>query len=321
MNARLYDPVLHRFLGIDNYIQDPTNTQNFNNYGYVMNNPLSNTDISGNICEQCGGTNVGPGENGTSTDLRQFGKDTGIDKWIGRNLNFNSWSRSFKRIFGGRKKGNSGPPPNMSKYANVRTGSGQYYGGDGSGSFLDYFSRFVYETDQFNPIALLWDGVKANINGTDRYNNELTGFEANMKIVSAVPMTKVAGVAVNASERGLSMMAVKTLTTGELVESAAIRAERAIGGTGRFAGTAKHTYAINLLKRYESRFGSRGLSYNRYFNNNASFGLGNRGYLDVIDRQTMTIYDFKFGNAFMSNSQYLKYSSNFQGYAIQIIRP
>ncbi|MEA1785781.1 RHS repeat-associated core domain-containing protein, partial [Arenibacter sp. GZD96] len=39
MNGRLYDPVLHRFLMPDNYVQDPYNTQNFNRYGYVLNNP------------------------------------------------------------------------------------------------------------------------------------------------------------------------------------------------------------------------------------------------------------------------------------------
>jgi len=47
MNGRLYDPLLHRFLSPDDYIQDPTNTQNFNRYGYVMNNPLKYTDESG----------------------------------------------------------------------------------------------------------------------------------------------------------------------------------------------------------------------------------------------------------------------------------
>lgn len=315
MNARLYDPVVHRFLGIDNYIQDPTNTQSFNNYGYVMNNPLSNTDISGNICEPCGGINVSPGtENTTSTDLKQFGKDTGVDKWMRKNLNFNSWGRSIGRWFG-RKS--SGPPPNVSKYKSVgTTGSGQYYGGDGSGSVLDYFSRFVYETDQFNPIALLWDGLKGNINGTDRYNNELTGFEANMKIVSAVPMTKVAGVVVNASERGLSMMATKALTNGQLVESAALRAERAIGGKGAVAGTAKHQYANKLLNRYQKIYGDRGLIPNYSFNN----GVGNRGFIDVLDNTNGIIYDFKFGKAFMSRAQYNKYFNNF-GLPIYIIRP
>lgn len=119
MNARLYDPMVHRFLGIDNYIQDPTNTQNFNNYGYVFNNPLSNTDISGNSCD-CpgGGINVGPGtEHGSSVDVEQLGKDTGVDKWMRKNLNFNSWGRSIGRWFGG---GSSGPPPNVSKYGNIQ---------------------------------------------------------------------------------------------------------------------------------------------------------------------------------------------------------
>ncbi|WP_340198634.1 RHS repeat-associated core domain-containing protein [Ascidiimonas sp. W6] len=49
MNARMYDPTLHRFLGPDNYIQDPFSSQNYNRYGYVLNNPLMYTDPSGNF--------------------------------------------------------------------------------------------------------------------------------------------------------------------------------------------------------------------------------------------------------------------------------
>lgn len=47
MNGRLYDAKLHRFLQPDNYVQDPSNTQNYNRYGYVLNNPLKYTDPSG----------------------------------------------------------------------------------------------------------------------------------------------------------------------------------------------------------------------------------------------------------------------------------
>jgi RHS repeat-associated protein len=47
MNGRLYDSMLHRFLQPDNNIQDPFNTQNYNRYGYVLNNPLKYTDPSG----------------------------------------------------------------------------------------------------------------------------------------------------------------------------------------------------------------------------------------------------------------------------------
>jgi RHS repeat-associated protein len=47
MNGRLYDPLLRRFLNADENIQDPYNTQNYNKYGYVLNNPLLFNDPSG----------------------------------------------------------------------------------------------------------------------------------------------------------------------------------------------------------------------------------------------------------------------------------
>ncbi len=47
MNARLYDPKLHRFLSPDNFVQDPTNTQSFNRYAYCWNNPLKHADYNG----------------------------------------------------------------------------------------------------------------------------------------------------------------------------------------------------------------------------------------------------------------------------------
>ena len=47
MNGRMYNPLLGRMLSPDNYVQSPTNSQNFNRYSYVMNNPLVYTDPSG----------------------------------------------------------------------------------------------------------------------------------------------------------------------------------------------------------------------------------------------------------------------------------
>jgi RHS repeat-associated protein len=47
MNGRIYDPQLRRFLSPDNYVQDTENTQNYNRFGYVYNNPLLYTDPSG----------------------------------------------------------------------------------------------------------------------------------------------------------------------------------------------------------------------------------------------------------------------------------
>ncbi len=47
MNARLYDPVLGRFLSPDPFVQAPDLSQNFNRYAYAMNNPFRYTDESG----------------------------------------------------------------------------------------------------------------------------------------------------------------------------------------------------------------------------------------------------------------------------------
>ena len=49
MNARLYDPLLGRFLSPDPYVQAPDFTQNFNRYSYALNNPLKYTDYSGEV--------------------------------------------------------------------------------------------------------------------------------------------------------------------------------------------------------------------------------------------------------------------------------
>lgn len=59
MNARLYDPLLGRFLSPDPYVQAPDFTQNFNRYSYALNNPLKFTDDSGEFWNLIIGAVVG----------------------------------------------------------------------------------------------------------------------------------------------------------------------------------------------------------------------------------------------------------------------
>ncbi|MDR0223663.1 MAG: hypothetical protein LBI32_01215 [Myroides odoratus] len=54
MNGRIYDPKLRQFLSPDNYVQDNTNSQSYNRYGYVLNNPLLYTDFSGELWTEIG---------------------------------------------------------------------------------------------------------------------------------------------------------------------------------------------------------------------------------------------------------------------------
>jgi RHS repeat-associated protein len=47
MNGRIYDPRLGRFLQADPFVQAPRDSQSFNRYSYVFNNPMAYTDPSG----------------------------------------------------------------------------------------------------------------------------------------------------------------------------------------------------------------------------------------------------------------------------------
>lgn len=47
MNGRIYDATIGRFMQADPFIQAPSDTQSYNRYSYVKNNPMSYTDPSG----------------------------------------------------------------------------------------------------------------------------------------------------------------------------------------------------------------------------------------------------------------------------------
>ena len=49
MNGRLYAPKTGRFFSPDNHVQSPFNTQSYNRYAYVFNNPMKYTDADGEV--------------------------------------------------------------------------------------------------------------------------------------------------------------------------------------------------------------------------------------------------------------------------------
>lgn len=66
MNARVYDPLIGRFMSADSVLPDPTNLKAFNRYSYVSNNPLGLVDSTGHLYEaptvndEAGGDDEGP---------------------------------------------------------------------------------------------------------------------------------------------------------------------------------------------------------------------------------------------------------------------
>jgi RHS repeat-associated protein len=88
-NGRLYDPVLGRFLSPDPYIADPSFTQSYNRYSYVLNNPLKYNDPTGEL--------PGWALGGIATAGNWlFG---GMDNWINKGMSFKqSFSTAYNPI-------------------------------------------------------------------------------------------------------------------------------------------------------------------------------------------------------------------------------
>jgi RHS repeat-associated protein len=110
--ARLYDPVLGRFISPDPIIPDPTDLQSFNRYSYVKNNPLRYIDPTGNE----------PGDPGEGGPDLGPGTDTG---WGTDNCGGNSSSLAFLEayaiIFNNQLKGQEPATPTANSKGLVNT--------------------------------------------------------------------------------------------------------------------------------------------------------------------------------------------------------
>lgn len=95
MNGRIYDDKLHRFFQPDNNIQDSFNTQNFNRYAYVMNNPTKYNDPSGEFWQFFIGSLVNSylaGYQASGGELNPFQWDS--TAWTNAGLGATSFSAS-----------------------------------------------------------------------------------------------------------------------------------------------------------------------------------------------------------------------------------
>jgi hypothetical protein len=100
------------------------------------------------------------------------------------------------------------------------------------------------------------------------------------------------------------------VSTDAFLEEVARRAENRIGGTGRVAGTLKHSYASRMITHYQNMFGQvgGGLESEQSYYNGGIVNWGRRGSvrLDVVEGDLQlpaAVYDFKFGVSGLSQGR------------------
>jgi RHS repeat-associated protein len=172
MNGRMYDPQLGRFLSPDNYIQDPFNTQNYNRYGYVLNNPLMYNDPSGEFVEPISAIII--------IGYAIFGAAAAVGAYaLVKNLFFNDFSQS--------SSANTAPTPsnnqNNSQSTSSMSGSGRRPafsdGGGGptalnipavdtSGNIINYTLGNNFSFQNANPVGISSTGRADHLQGVAR---------------------------------------------------------------------------------------------------------------------------------------------------------
>ena len=89
-HARMYDPVLARFVSADSIAPKPENPQTRNRYSYVLNNPIRYTDPSGHCSESAAQEEEkGDARAAENTACRKASDELGTYGY--RILNLNDW--------------------------------------------------------------------------------------------------------------------------------------------------------------------------------------------------------------------------------------
>ncbi|MFC4700472.1 RHS repeat domain-containing protein, partial [Glaciecola siphonariae] len=111
MNGRIYDPTLGRFFQADPFIQGPTNSQSYNRYSYVLNNPLSYTDPSGYLWNNITKPFKKLGRSIIRGASKIFGAElvnfigSAVATYFGGAWGAAAWSYEFTRAMGGTSSG------------------------------------------------------------------------------------------------------------------------------------------------------------------------------------------------------------------------
>lgn len=320
MNARLYDPVIARFLSPDPYIQSPFDSQNFNRYSYCMNNPLVYMDPSGEFFLI---DDLVLGIIGGVINL-------GVNIFTG-NIHGNVWqmigqgAAAFGSGFVAGAIAEYGPAAWAAGGALVGATNAWLGGATGTDILLSGVAGGVaglaggfggqlgskLGAVVINGFKITTPIIKSAITGT--LGGMAGGYAGGFASTFAV--TGDLGAAGKAGLKGLASGSVSGLVMGtgsylkyahdnnlnvwsgkpkmtneELIQKAGEYAEKNITDKGHVGGSKKHAYASKFLKHYQKLYGDRGIDVNVYFKDATGVGI-----LDVLDNTNGMIYDYKFG--------------------------
>ncbi len=159
MNGRVYDPNVGRFLSPDILVQAPDNTQSFNRYAYVFNNPLRYTDPTGyEGCDAVHNCSVLSGSLGTSMPETKLHIE--VKDGAGGNLVYKSKDGEWKDVSNLEQFGVSVSAVDGDSGAGGSGGTGQTSGSPegatGGGSAANNVSILAQESNPRDP-RRAWD--------------------------------------------------------------------------------------------------------------------------------------------------------------------
>jgi RHS repeat-associated protein len=304
MNGRLYDPRLHRFLQPDNNLQEPYNTQNYNRYGYVLNNPLKYTDPTGEftwsdfvagvaivvgvvLTIASVGTLAAVGASLIAAGVAHFGTaaanyfNSGSStqgNWDASSSNAGfSFSTSVSTDFGyGGKK-------------DVANNNNPVEGhlGVASGNYDDWYLKKIQENPNWSPSFYPFDARGYELfyhwskgSGKDlAYKNGLWGKYMSQNNIINLSLLKDADVeAMNMMEKGLTKYFSKSGNYAMEIENGYFEGYQLLHGTQHFSHTVSGTYDaksksynLNYTLKWNDRINPNGIqgdgSIARYFYN------------------------------------------------------
>lgn len=281
MNARLYDPLLGRFLSPDPYVAFSDWLQSYNRYSYVLNNPFCYIDQDGEfIWFIVGAAIVGAVINvGINWDDISSSSGWSVVGKIAGYAFTGAVAGGVSAFVGVTVAGALG-----GSMMGVMAGTTGFINGTITGASMGASSGFIL-------------GTGNSLMTGDSFGNALIGGFKQGAVDGLVGgMTGGVNGGIKALNRSRNFWTGK-YSNRMLVQRAATNAEKYIGGKGHVAGSKKHKYATDVLKRYQRMVDDRRLEFGVSSDELVKKKLysGRKLILDVLDRKHKMIYDWKFG--------------------------